>query len=369
MFPEEKHIDLVELMKNFELCFQLPNTNSYIIPELLRANQPELDWWHYEDNLKFKYQYDFMPAGIMTRFIVIAHDLIKSDIYWKDGVLLEWEDTRAMVIKTDPRRIDICIEGLEKKLMLSTIRRHMDYLHRPFSNLNVSEMVPCLCRDCREDRESYFFPYENLMKARKKGKRDIECQNSFEDVPIDFLLGEIGAKTAPPIKVEDGNGSQLRTVKLFLASSSELKPEREKIERFIAKENRNLIAQSIFIDLVIWEDLKLGFHGNRIQDYFNEQMLKCDIVVFLFFKKLGDYTKEEFDIAYEHFKHDNKPSRLYVYFKSEKVDIEEIDQGILKIIEIKNEIEKSEQIYNKFSSSEDLELKLKRQLDLILPEI
>ena len=37
----------------------------YIIPELLRANQPELDWDH-EDNLRFKYQYYFMPAGIIS---------------------------------------------------------------------------------------------------------------------------------------------------------------------------------------------------------------------------------------------------------------------------------------------------------------
>jgi hypothetical protein len=281
-------------------------------------------------------------------------------------VILERDDTQALVIKAHPRRIDIWINGAEKKSMLNTIRRHMDYMHKPFSNLEVSEMVPCLCRECSEHREPHFFPYENLMKARQKGKPDIECQRSFENVSIEALLGEIGSKSDPAMVGEKTNGSKMEIIKLFLASSNELREERERIELFIGKENRKLISKNLFIKLVIWEDLKLGFHGQRIQDYFNEKMLECDIVVFLFFKKVGDYTKEEFDVAYKHFKRGNNPRYLYVFFKSEKVDIDEIDEGMLKVNKIKDEIEEAEQIYNKFKSSEDLILQLKKQLELIL---
>ena len=121
-------MDLVELMKSFELCFELPTGQEYIIPELLRANQPEFDW-DYAQNLRFKYVYDFMPAGVMTRFIVITHDLIKSDLYWKDGVVLEWENTEALIIKTDSRVIEMWINGDDKNDAL----RHASETHGLYS--------------------------------------------------------------------------------------------------------------------------------------------------------------------------------------------------------------------------------------------
>jgi len=119
-FPPEKYVELVELMKSFELCFELPGKQEYIIPELLRADQPKFDW-DYAENLRFKYDYGFMPAGVMTRFIVAGHDLIKDELYWRDGVVLTREDTDALVIKTDPRVIDIWVTGDDKK---NTARYH-----------------------------------------------------------------------------------------------------------------------------------------------------------------------------------------------------------------------------------------------------
>ena len=43
-------------------------------------------------------------------------------------------------------------------------------------------------------------------------------------------------------------------------------------------------------------------------------------------------------------------------------------KGILKILELRDEIAEAEQIYNEFTSNEDLILQLKRQLELIIPE-
>ena len=218
----------------------------------------------------------------------------------------------------------------------------MDYIHSPFHNLEVNEMVPCICDECQKDPDPYFYPYHNLRKAREKRIDTIQCQKSFDAVSIEVLLGGIETKTP------EKRATRRQDIKIFLASSSELKTERKEIELFIGKENRKLRYQNIFLDLVIWEDLKQSFHGERIQDYFNEKLLECDIVVCMFFKKVGDFTKEEFDVAYQHFKEDGKPRYLYVFFKSGKVDIDEIDEEILKIRKLKNEIEEAEQIYKQF---------------------
>jgi small GTP-binding protein len=361
-FPPAKHVDLVELMKGFELCFELPTGQEYIIPELLRANQPKFDW-DYAQNLRFKYKYAFMPAGVMTRFIVITHDLIKGNLYWKDGVVLAWENTEALIIKTDNRVIEMRINGDDKKTLLGMLRRHMGYIHSPFHNLEVNEMVPCICDECQKDPDPYFYPYHDLRKACEKHRDTIECRKSFDAVSIEALLGGIEKKTP------EKRATKRQDIKIFLASSSELTTEREKIELFIGKENRKLRRQNIFLDLVIWEDLKQSFHGKRIQDYFNEKLLECDIVVCMFFKKVGEFTKEEFDVAYQHFKEDGKPRYLYVFFKSGNIKTTEIDKSILKFIELKDEIEEAEQIYKFFESDKDLIFQLKDQLDLIVPDI
>ncbi|MCH8956431.1 hypothetical protein IIA28_14100, partial [candidate division KSB1 bacterium] len=363
-FPEEKFVDLLELMKSFELCFELPNRLDYIIPELLPANQPPLDW-NYDNNLRFKYHYDFMPAGVMTRFIVTTHDLIDGDLYWKDGLVLQREKTRALVIKTDPRRIEVWIDGDDKKTLLGMIRRHMDYINKPFSNLEVEEMVPCVCIECEKNEDPYFFPYKNLIKAREKGTAQIQCQENFEDVSIERLISGIESRDFQRTLIEP----ERKDIKIFLASSGELKKEREQIQLFIGEENSKLRRENIYLDLVVWEQLKQSFHGKRIQDHFNEKMLECDVVIALFFKKVGEFTKEEFDIAYKNFQKGKKPKYLYVYFKSEKVDIDEIDEEVLKISKLKKEIAEAEQIYSKFISNEDLILQIKKQLELIIPEI
>jgi hypothetical protein len=79
----------------------------------------------------------------------------------------------------------------------------------------------------------------------------------------------------------------LKKYKVFLASSGELAQERKEIAVMISRQNNKWTEQDIYLELVVWEDLLHSFHGERIQDYFNEEMLKCDIVIALFYRKVG----------------------------------------------------------------------------------
>jgi hypothetical protein len=65
----DMHVELLRLMINFKLCYEIKGTGEYIAPELLTKNQPEYDWEE-EDNLILRYTYEFMPKGIVTQFIV-----------------------------------------------------------------------------------------------------------------------------------------------------------------------------------------------------------------------------------------------------------------------------------------------------------
>jgi DNA replication protein DnaC len=158
----------------------------------------------------------------------------------------------------------------------------------------------------------------------------------------------------------------VKKYKVFLASSDELAPERKEIALMISRQNNAWVEKDVYLELVVWEDLLQSFRGERIQDYFNRNMLDCDIVIVLFFKKVGRFTKEEFKLAYENLKKGKKPHFLFVYFKSEKIDIAEVTKEILEIGRLKKEIQQYQQLYGTFKSGEDLILKLQRQLEQVI---
>jgi hypothetical protein len=177
-------------MKKFELCFQIPKTQTFIVPELLRPSGPKLDW-DYTNNLRFEYRYEFMPAGIITRFIVRTHDIRKEDIYWKNGVILEREKTEALVVSERlHRQISIWIMGDNCKELLAIIRREIDYIHKTLNYPDVREMIPCICSECEQSNNPYFHNYFDLIKAKEKEKSQIECKKSFDNVSIETLLGD-----------------------------------------------------------------------------------------------------------------------------------------------------------------------------------
>ncbi len=160
----------------------------------------------------------------------------------------------------------------------------------------------------------------------------------------------------------------MKKFRFFLASSGELKDERKEIEIFINRENKILIDRNLFLDLIIWEDLEHTFHTNRVQNRFNDELLKSDFVIYLFHKKVGKFTDEEYELAYENFKIFGKPEIL-VMFKKTSIDSDEINDDILAIKKLRESIITNEQISEKFSSNEQLILILKKQLDLHISKI
>lgn len=160
----------------------------------------------------------------------------------------------------------------------------------------------------------------------------------------------------------------MKKYKVFLASSGELTQERKEIALMISRQNNAWVEKDVYLELVIWEDLLHSFRGESIQDYFNRKMLECDIVIVLFFKKVGPFTEEEFKLAYKNLEEGKKPHYLFVYFRSGTIALDEVDEEILKINKLKKEIQKYEQLYGSFNSIEDLTQRLRHQLEMAILE-
>ena len=106
----------------------------------------------------------------------------------------------------------------------------------------------------------------------------------------------------------------MQKIKIFLASSSELKADREQFEIFIYRECKNRFDDGVFLHLDIWEDFLDAMSATGLQSEYNKAIADCDIFVLLAWNKVGKYTAEEFEKAFGTFKENQKPF-IFTYFK------------------------------------------------------
>ncbi len=197
-----KRIELLGLMKKFQLCYELPQKkNNYIAPQLLSLDKAEYRW-NNDNNLLLRYDYEFMPKGIITRFIVAVHYLIeKQQLVWRNGVILEKDETRAEVIESyDRRKIFIRVSGKNRKELMTIVTYELDKIHNSYGNrLKVDKLIPCNCKTCQtnkvNNKDPYFHRFDNLRNLLAKSIQVSQCQISGDLVNIYSLIDDsIGRK-------------------------------------------------------------------------------------------------------------------------------------------------------------------------------
>jgi hypothetical protein len=151
---------------------------------------------------------------------------------------------------------------------------------------------------------------------------------------------------------------KLRIVKIFLASSEELKEDRRAIEIFISRENKKWKDKGLFFELVIWEDFLNAVSQTSLQDEYNAAIKTCDMCVVLFYTKVGRYTHIEFETAYRHFKEKGKPL-IFTFFKQPATTV--IIQA--DITAFQEQLAKIGHFYTKYANTEDLLLQLDDQVE------
>nr|WP_300501973.1 COR domain-containing protein [Crocosphaera sp.] len=185
-----KYRELLELMKRFKLCYELPN-KTYIAPQLLEDKKPPHYHWDNKDNLRLRYRYDFMPKGILSRFIVEMNPYIDEPNVWRSGVILNKDNTKAEVIENYyDREIQIRLRGNNKRGLLEVITSELDKIHISYHNLKVDKLIPCNCNTCITIQNPYFHRLENLRNLLSKNSQVSQCQISGELVNIYTLIDD-----------------------------------------------------------------------------------------------------------------------------------------------------------------------------------
>jgi internalin A len=197
----QMHDELLQLMQNFGICYPIRNiADTYIAPSLLSLTQPDYIW-NETDNLILRYEYEFMPKGIVTRFIVEMHNLIEgqpepapatSQLVWKEGVILTDSRARAEVIEFyDKREIRIRVVGFQKKTLLDCIRHEFQKIHDSYERLKYEELIPCNCAICKDTQTPYTYTLQSLLKRLENGKFTVECDESYESINVRRLIDEV----------------------------------------------------------------------------------------------------------------------------------------------------------------------------------
>lgn len=110
----------------------------------------------------------------------------------------------------------------------------------------------------------------------------------------------------------------MKQVKIFLASSVELDEDKREFDNYFAEKNKIYRERYIDFDQRTWKDFVSSVSAQRLQDRYNEYIQTCDIAIFLFHTKIGQYTKEEFEVAHKAFLKNKKGKpRIYIFLKEE----------------------------------------------------
>lgn len=141
-YPHSKRLYIVDMMKKFELCYDLEPDKIFLVPDLLPKDEPaELK---FNGIPAFEYAYLVLPSSVITRFIVRMNQHIHNGFVWRTGVLLKVGENTALVkADIEDRKITIAIDGLDhtRRDALSAIRFQLDEIHNSIG-LNPKKLVP-----------------------------------------------------------------------------------------------------------------------------------------------------------------------------------------------------------------------------------
>ena len=226
IYRRADHRYIIELMKKFELCYELAG-GEVLIPQLLAVPQPLFEF-PYQSALCFILLYtDFLPPSVMPRFIVKRHKEIKDKLRWRTGVVLAHPQLEAVaVVRADneARRIHIAVTGKERKVYLALIWLSLREINTGFEGLRVSERVPM------PDDSPRSVPYKTLLTYREKGLEQYIPEDSEQVYSVQELLDAVhpdnekeGERMLALVEVDNEEGrfkSALKSANKYL----ELKP-------------------------------------------------------------------------------------------------------------------------------------------------
>jgi hypothetical protein len=348
----------------------MENEKKILIPDLLDKNTPAKECENFinaPEKLCLIYDYDYLPNYVIPRLIVE----MKKDIelVWRTGVILNCKasiSARALVFSSENQiRIIVTGDYKEKRSYLSVIRLFIDNINEAFT-IKPLMLIPL------PGHEKYYAKYQQLIKMEKAGEKIYKDWDIEKEFVINKLLDAIESiEEVLEHKhfIRKTYLTEIKIIKIFLASSSELEEDRKQFESMIYQETKILINDNIFLELEMWEDFIDAMDRKRLQDKYNEAVKESDIFVMLFWTKVGIYTKEEFETAFGQFQKINKPL-VYTCFKNSPINTGDLNKKDSdSLFNFQEKLKELGHFRTNYMNIDDLKYQFSKQLRKILPKI
>ena len=154
-----------------------------------------------------------------------------------------------------------------------------------------------------------------------------------------------------------------KTIKVFLASSNELKEDRVWFGDFVQGINKIYKERGKGVDLIKWEFFDAANNDRRKQDEYNEKVRESNIFLALFHKRAGKYTLEEYNVAMDTYRKSKKYPKVYIYCK--KLGLFERETPELKAFKAGLSKDSKEYFWMTYSTPDQLHLHFLQQLLMV----
>jgi internalin A len=187
-YPQAKRLFIVDIMKKFELCYDI-DEKSFLIPDLLPKDEPFLDDW--PDSLAFQYKYNILPSSIISRFIVRMEAFVHQGTTWRSGTVLIGKKNNALVrADYEDHSISIYVSGNpeSRRDFLAVIREEFETIHKTIAKIEITEKVPIASYPGANPPD-----YNFLLRMERENRLSFPVQAGDEivDINVTKLLDEI----------------------------------------------------------------------------------------------------------------------------------------------------------------------------------
>jgi internalin A len=292
------------LKDKFDISYQLPHKPGFfVVPMKLPDKRAEYDL-SANEKLHFRFQYNFMPEGLMSRLIVRLHENIFEGKVWLTGALFTDNDCIAEVLQQETTKEGLKYIGIKvfgkiaekRRAFLHTIRSQIEYIHRnTFPYINYNEMVVCNCSVCEKSDNPNFYDLDDIKSHLDAQEKTIFCKIGKQRIAIQNLLFEVYNNDGIS-KDEKTNRNEISANKIFISYSSD---DRKLFQIFEERLNKFLKSANCHYDIA-WSDKLIptgGDWNNVIQTALQKSKIGILLVSPMF---LGSKNcMDEFEQMYE----------------------------------------------------------------------
>jgi internalin A len=304
-YPKEKRLFIVDVMKKFELCYDIEPDKSFLIPDLLPKDEPFTGEW--DGALSFQIHYNVLPSSIISRFIVRMNTFVYKTV-WRSGVVLKNGGNTALVkADTEDRKIYIWVNGDKTTRcdFLSAIRTEFDAIHNTITKIEATKKVS-LPNYPKADPVDYVF----LRQLERNGREffPVSIDGKIVDVNVRELLSGI----EHAIKVFISYSHQNKSFAKKLAGELESQGMKvwwdfdslkggdnwqKEIERAIKQCDFFLIALTPDAVTSKWVGNETAYASNAQKTIIPLHLKKCDIPIGLINIQYIDFEKQTQKVA------------------------------------------------------------------------